>query len=67
MLKVWIVSPIVSLVISYVLVTLLLKGDFYAFVVLASGCLATVGIISLMKTAKEEENSFSEKEGKVNF
>jgi sulfate permease len=62
MIKVWVVSPVVSLVISYALVALLLKGDLYAFAILASSCLATLGIISLMKTMKEEKNSFSKSE-----
>ncbi|WP_110113710.1 inorganic phosphate transporter [Bacillus sp. CGMCC 1.16541] len=62
MLKVWIVSPVFSLVISYGLVKLLLESDLYSLVVLLSGCIATVGILSLMKTARKKKPSFSKEE-----
>ncbi|MBM7704660.1 inorganic phosphate transporter [Metabacillus iocasae] len=62
MLKVWIVSPVFSLVISYGLVKLLLESDVYSLVVLISGCIATVGILSLMKTARNKKPSFSKEE-----
>ncbi|KSU87401.1 sulfate permease [Bacillus sp. VT 712] len=57
MLKVWVVSPVFSLVISYGLVKLVVETDFYAFVVLISGCIATYGILSLIKTTKQKQEN----------
>ena len=61
MLKVWVVSPVFSLVISYVLVKLVLESDLYSFVVLASGCIATGGILSLARTTRRKEPACSRK------
>lgn len=49
LLKVWLVSPLFSLVISYNLVKLFLDFDIYAVVVGASVFIATAGSISLIK------------------
>jgi len=63
MLKVWVVSPVFSLVISYVLVKLVLESDLYSFVVLASGCIATAGVLSLARATRRKRASLqSEKE-----
>lgn len=53
MLKVWVVSPFLSLSLSYMLVSLLLKGDYYALIVVTSVLLASVGTISLMRAVKK--------------
>ncbi|WP_046175713.1 inorganic phosphate transporter [Domibacillus indicus] len=49
LLKVWLVSPLFSLVISYNLVKLFLDFDIYAVVVGVSVFIATIGSISLIK------------------
>jgi sulfate permease len=58
--KVWIVSPIFSLVISYGLMKLFVDSDLYSVIVLLSVCAATIGTISLIKTIKEDNRSFYE-------
>lgn len=65
MIKVWIVSPVFSLVISYSLIKLLLVGDIYSLVVLLSVCLATIGTISLVKTIREDKRSVHEHGGGI--
>ncbi|TWK84400.1 hypothetical protein CHCC20335_4468 [Bacillus paralicheniformis] len=49
LLKVWIVSPVFSLVISYSLVKIFLDFDLYSVAVVFCVFLATLGIVSLMK------------------
>ena len=56
MLKVWVVSPFLSLSLSYMLVSLLLKGDYYALIVVTSVLLASVGTISLMRAVKKHSS-----------
>jgi sulfate permease len=56
--KVWLVSPVFSLVISYGLMKLFIDSDIYTVVVLVSVCLATIGIISLIKTIKQENSAY---------
>jgi sulfate permease len=58
--KVWVVSPVFSLVISYGLIKLFIDSDLYTIIVLVSVCLATIGIISLVKTIREERQSYYE-------
>ncbi|MDA7025930.1 inorganic phosphate transporter [Bacillus sp. CLL-7-23] len=65
MLKVWIVSPFLSLSLSYLLVSLLLKRDYYALIVIASVLLSSVGTISLMKAVRNEQNSVHEQGGGI--
>jgi sulfate permease len=64
-LKVWIVSPVFSLVISYGLVKLFVASDMYSVIVLFSVCLATVGVISLVKTIREDARSIYENGGGI--
>jgi sulfate permease len=64
-LKVWIVSPIFSLAISYSLIKLLLHSDLYTVIAIVSVCLATIGTISLKKTVTEEKRSFHEHGGGI--
>jgi sulfate permease len=58
--KVWIVSPIVSLVISYSLIKLFVDSDIYTIIVLLSVSVATFGILSLVKTIQKENRSYVE-------
>ncbi|HHY73576.1 MAG TPA: inorganic phosphate transporter [Bacillus bacterium] len=64
-LKVWLVSPIFSLVISYGLVKLIVNLDIYAIVVLFSVCAATLGTISLINTINEDRRSYQENGGGI--
>ncbi|WP_027410737.1 inorganic phosphate transporter [Anoxybacteroides tepidamans] len=65
LLKVWFVSPIFSLVISYSLVKWLLDSDLYTVIAIFSVCLATIGIISLKKTVSDEKRSLHENGGGI--
>ncbi|MFJ8513689.1 inorganic phosphate transporter [Lysinibacillus xylanilyticus] len=56
-IRIWIVSPIFSLAISYFLVQLFLEKDFYTIVLIGSIIVGTLGVISLMRTMREEERS----------
>ncbi|MFJ7731782.1 anion permease [Lysinibacillus sp. NPDC097231] len=56
-IRIWIVSPILSLAISYFLVQLFLEKDIYAIVLIGSVIVGTLGVISLMRTMREEERS----------
>lgn len=58
--KVWVVSPIVSLVISYSLFKLFIDSDIYTIIVLLSVSIATFGILSLVKTIRKENRSYVE-------
>lgn len=64
-IKVWIVSPVLSLVISYGLVQLFIKSDFYSVLIILSVCVATLGIISLVKSIKEDNRSYYEEGGGI--
>ncbi|WP_163100255.1 inorganic phosphate transporter [Peribacillus alkalitolerans] len=59
-LRIWFVSPLFSLSISYLLVKVFLASDAYSVTVLLSVILATLGTISLMKAIKEEKRSIHE-------
>lgn len=63
--KVWLVSPILSLVISYSLVQLFIKADIYSVLIILSVCIATLGIISLMKTIREDNSTIYEDGGGI--
>lgn len=56
-IRIWIVSPIFSLVISYFLVQLFLEKDLYTIILNGSIIVGTLGVISLMRTMREEEQS----------
>ncbi|WP_431811849.1 inorganic phosphate transporter [Lysinibacillus sp. FW12] len=56
-IRIWIVSPIFSLAISYFLVQLFLEKDLYAIILIGSIIVGTLGVISLMRTMREEEQS----------
>lgn len=56
-MKVWLVSPVISMVVAYLLVHLFLHPDFYVVAVLISVLVATCGTLSLVKTAREARQS----------
>lgn len=58
--KVWFVSPFLSLVISYGFVKMFVDTDIYSVVVLFSVCAVTLGILSLLKTIREENRAYFE-------
>ncbi|WP_315970102.1 inorganic phosphate transporter [Bacillus tuaregi] len=58
--KVWLVSPVFSLVISYGLMKLFVDSDMYTIVVLVSVSAATFGVLSLIKTIREDSRSYYE-------
>ncbi|USK35637.1 inorganic phosphate transporter family protein [Bacillus sp. F19] len=64
-IRIWIVSPMFSLAISYFLVKLFLESDIYSIVVLVSVMLATLGALSLMKAIKEEKRAVHEEGGGI--
>lgn len=57
-IKVWLVSPVFSLVISYGLVKLFVASDLYTVAVLLSVSAATFGILSLVKTIRKENRAY---------
>nr|WP_249292086.1 inorganic phosphate transporter [Metabacillus flavus] len=63
--KVWIVSPLVSLAISYVLVKLFIQSDFYSTFSALAIMVATLGVLSLMKAIKKEKRSVHEQGGGI--
>ncbi|GAA3327744.1 hypothetical protein GCM10020331_068920 [Ectobacillus funiculus] len=51
MLKVWFVAPFfLSLLVSYTCIKLLLESDLYSIFIVGAGIIATLGVISLLKT-----------------
>ncbi|WP_162990145.1 inorganic phosphate transporter [Mesobacillus foraminis] len=64
-LKVWIVSPVLSLVLSYGLVKLFVHADIYTLFVLFGVCTATLGTLSLAKTIKEDSRNYFENSGGI--
>ncbi|MGG3572029.1 inorganic phosphate transporter [Bacillus gobiensis] len=65
MFKVWVVSPILSLTLSYFLVCILLIGDYYTAFIMFSVLLASIGVLSLMKSVKNERRSVHEQGGGI--
>ncbi|MCF6408153.1 inorganic phosphate transporter [Pseudalkalibacillus salsuginis] len=63
MVKVWVVSPVFSLVISYGMVKVLLDSDFYTLSVIGSVFIATAGSLSLIKTIRAEKRTIHEQGG----
>lgn len=56
-IKVWVVSPVFSLVLSYLLVLLFRKSDYYSLFMLLSVFIATVGTYSLYKSVQQERRT----------
>jgi sulfate permease len=64
-MKVWIVSPVSSLVISYALINLWLQPNPYVLIVIASVFIATVGSISLSRTIRQEKSTIHDQGGGI--
>jgi sulfate permease len=52
LLTVWIVSPVLSMVLSYTLIQLLIEHNFYPIVAMAGVLISVFGVMSLMKKSK---------------
>ncbi|KMY50210.1 inorganic phosphate transporter [Peribacillus loiseleuriae] len=52
LLTVWIVSPVLSMVLSYTLIQLLIEQNFYSVIVMAGVLISVFGVLSLMKRKK---------------
>ena len=63
--KVWIVSPFLALVISYGFIKMFVDSDIYSVIVLFSVCAATLGTISLVKTIREDNRTNFENGGGI--
>lgn len=59
-IKVWLVSPVVSLVVSYTLMHTVLEPNPYALIAAASVFVSTIGVISLYRTVKKEKRILRE-------
>ncbi|MNI01040.1 Sulfate permease CysP [compost metagenome] len=64
-LKVWLVSPLLALVVSYTLVKVIIEPDVYVLLVLAALLVATLGLRSLYLTIQEEKRSINEDGGGI--
>ena len=64
-LKVWLISPLASLVISYILINLLVKINIYNIIIIASTLIATVGVISLSATIRKENSTIHDDGGGI--
>ena len=62
MLKVWAVSPVFSLVISYSMIKLFLESDLYTLIAIGSVILATLGSGSLIRSIRTQKRTLQEKE-----
>ncbi|WP_026674968.1 inorganic phosphate transporter [Alkalihalobacterium bogoriense] len=63
--KVWVVSPVFSLVLSYGLIVLFLQSDYYTIFVILSVFIATVGAISLARASKKENSAIHDQGGGI--
>ncbi|WP_017728244.1 inorganic phosphate transporter [Halalkalibacterium ligniniphilum] len=63
--KVWVVSPVFALVMSYGLILLFLQADIYTFVVILSVFIATVGSVSLIHSARQEKRATHDQGGGI--
>ncbi|SDM36975.1 inorganic phosphate transporter [Bacillus sp. OK048] len=53
LLTVWIVSPVLSMVLSYTLIQLLIEHNFYPIVAMAGVLISVFGVMSLMKKSNQ--------------
>ncbi|MDR7000243.1 anion permease [Neobacillus niacini] len=61
-LKVWLISPLASLVISYLLINLFIQGNMYNIFIILSTFIAGLGVLSLSANVRKE-NSTTHDEG----
>ena len=63
-IKVWIVSPVFALVVSYGLILLFRQADFYKLFIILSVFIATIGTYCLYQsTRKEKSTTYDKGEG----
>lgn len=63
--KVWVISPLASMLVSYSLIKLFIETDVYNVFVLLSAVIATVGLISLSQTIRAEKRSIYDDGGGI--
>ncbi|MCM3729243.1 anion permease [Neobacillus cucumis] len=64
-LKVWLISPLASLVISYTLINLLIKTNFYNIIVILSTLIAALGTLSLYANIRKENSTIHDEGGGI--
>ncbi|WCN37380.1 inorganic phosphate transporter [Aneurinibacillus uraniidurans] len=64
-IKVWVVSPVTSLVVSYAMVNLLLQPNPYVLIVIVSVFVATIGLLSLSRTIRQEKSAVHDQGGGI--
>nr|WP_263327440.1 inorganic phosphate transporter [Neobacillus sp. Marseille-Q6967] len=52
LLTVWVVSPVLSMVLSYTLIQMIIEHNFYPIVAMAGVLISVFGVLSLMKRSK---------------
>ncbi|MFJ7726640.1 anion permease [Neobacillus sp. NPDC097160] len=52
LLTVWIVSPVLSMVLSYTLIQLIIEHNFYPIIAMVGVLISVIGVLSLMKRQK---------------
>jgi sulfate permease len=63
--KVWIVSPVASLVVSYSLINAILEPDPYSIIIILSVFIATFGMVSLYQTIRKEKSAIHDQGGGI--
>ncbi len=53
LLTVWLVSPVLSMVLSYTLIQLIIEHNFYPIIAMAGVLISVFGVLSLMKRPKQ--------------
>ena len=64
-IKVWLISPLASLVISYTLINLFIEKNFYNIIVIFSTLIAVVGILSLSANIRKENSTIHDDGGGI--
>lgn len=64
-LKVWLVSPLVSLVVSYTMVKAFIEPDPFVIILLCAALIATLGLKSLYQTVRAEKSMINEDGGGI--
>ena len=64
-LKVWLISPLASLVISYTLINLLIKNNFYNIIIILSTLIAALGTLSLYSNVRKENSTIHDEGGGI--
>lgn len=64
-LKVWLISPLASLVISYLLINILIETNIYNIIIILSTLIATVGAFSLSASIRKENSTIHDEGGGI--